>query len=177
MFTALLSKHARFVYLACGLAGGLLVAWLCPGTRLRATSTDRCDTFAMATGWLDDGIEGVYTLDFLTGELRGAALARQNGKFHAFYQGNVNTDLNIDPTKNPKYMIVTGMTDLVRMGGARVAPSKGIIYVAEITTGKVAAYYVKWSAAAHANGSMVRERFILLDTFPMRSAAAGAGGG
>jgi hypothetical protein len=175
MVTALFSKHTRLLYLALGLAGGLAVAWLCSGPRLRAASTDRCDTFAMATGWLDDGIEGVYTLDFLTGELRGAALARQNGKFHAFYQGNVNTDLQIDATKNPKYMIVTGMTDLIRTGGARVAPSKGVIYVAEITTGKVAAYFVKWSAAAHSTGAPVRERFILLDTFAMRTAAAAGG--
>jgi hypothetical protein len=188
MCSALFSKHARLGFLALGLSGGLLLlaAGLAAGLLLsgliapipmHAVSTDRIDTFAMCTGPLDEGIEGVYTLDFLTGELRGAALSRQNGKFHAFYQGNVNVDLGIDATKNPRYMIVTGVADLVHTGGARIAPSKGIVYVAEITTGKVAAYFVKWSPAAHVNGTPIREHFILLDTFPMRTPAAPAGGG
>ena len=76
-------KHARLAWLGFGLVAGLLLAWFWPNTPLRAVATDRCDTFAMATVPLDDTVEAVCFLDFLTGNLRGAALSKLTGQFNA----------------------------------------------------------------------------------------------
>ena len=175
MSNMLLLKHARLACLGLGLATGLLLAGLWPNTPLHAVATDRSESFLMATGPLDDGIEGVYVLDCLTGELRGAALSKQNAKFNAFFVGNVAHDLNVDQAKNPRYMMVTGIADLVRVGGARIAPSKSILYVGEITTGKVAAYGIRWSPASHVQNQPYQATFMLLDMFPMRKPVAPGG--
>ena len=69
-------------------------------------------------------VEAVYFLDFLTGDLRAAALSKQTGKFHAFYQYNVNNDLGVDASKSPRYMMVTGVADLRRTAGAKHRPQQ-----------------------------------------------------
>ena len=173
MRSTMMSKHVKLVYLGLGLTVGLMLAGLWPNTPLHAVATDRNDTFIMATGPLDDAVEGIYLLDCLTGEMRGAALSRQNGKFNAFFLGNAAEDLKVDPSKTPRYLMVTGMADLNRVGGAMSAPSRAIIYVAEINSGKVGAFAIRWSPAAHARGQPYSERFTLLDTFPMRKAVGG----
>ena len=70
MSNMLMSKHTRLAFLGLGLAIGMLLAGLWPNTPLHAVATDRSESFLMATGGLDEGIEGVYVLDCLTGELR-----------------------------------------------------------------------------------------------------------
>jgi hypothetical protein len=169
-------KLRVLLWLGVGVAAGVMLAGFWPNTPLHAVSTDRCDTFAMATGYLDDEIEAVYFLDFLTGDLRAAALSRQLGKFNAFFGYNVNVDLGVDPAKNPRFLMVTGAGDLRKIGGARMAPSKSILYVAEITTGKVAAYYVPWSMAAHSANQPQKGTLMLLDVARFRTAAAPVGG-
>ena len=47
---------------------GLVLTGFLPDTPLHAVSTDRTDTFAMATGPVDSEVEAVYFLDFLTGD-------------------------------------------------------------------------------------------------------------
>ena len=84
-------------------------------------------------------------------------------------------DLKVDQTKNPRYMMVTGYADLVRTSGAQIAPSRCILYVAEITSGKVAAYGVRWSPASHARSQPYQAPFVLLDMFPMRTPVAAGG--
>ena len=70
------------------------------------------------------------------------------------------TDLGIDSQKNPKFMMVTGMAALRRSGGSPCNPSSAVCYVAEVTSGKVAAYAIPWSPPMYAasqvqNGSLV----------------------
>jgi hypothetical protein len=168
MSNTMLRKHGRSFCLLTGLLGGLLLAVLWPNTPLHAVATDRSESFLMATGYLDDQVEGVYLLDCLTGELRGAAISKQNGRFHAFFGGNVATDLGVDQSKNPHYMMVTGLADIVHSGGRNVAPSRGIIYIAEVTSGKVGAYGILWSPTAHQTGAPYNTTFRLLNTFSMR---------
>ena len=147
-------RNRWLVALGAGLLGGLLLSGFWPHTPLHAVATDRVDTFAMATGPVDADTEAVYFLDFLTGDLRAFVLAKTPGSFSAFYQYNVAADLGIDPQKNPKYMMVTGLANLRRGGGARVQPSNAVCYVAELTTGTVAAYAIPWSPSMHASGQM-----------------------
>ncbi len=67
-------RHRQYRWLiavGAGLIGGLILGGLWPHTPLYAIATDRADTFAMATGFLDSETrtEAVYFLDFLTGDL------------------------------------------------------------------------------------------------------------
>ena len=112
-------RQNRLVWLAFGLLAGLLIGGVLPNTPLHAVATDRIDTFAMATGPVDDDVEAVFFLDFLTGDLRAVVLGRQGKGFTAFYEYNaVFNDLGIDPNKTPKFMMVTGSANLRRGGGA-----------------------------------------------------------
>jgi hypothetical protein len=163
-----------------GLAVGLLVGWavgaLLPDTPLHAVATDRTDGFAMATGFVDDGVEAVYFLDFLTGSLNAAVLSNQTPRFQALYGTNVNADLanmiqarsqNLTQTnmqrrkqglpplpaiqmpQNPNYLMVTGAVDIRRGASARVRPAAAALYVAETTTGMLLVYLIPWEQTAH----------------------------
>jgi hypothetical protein len=166
-------SSSRIAWVVIGLVGGLVLAGFWPQCPLHAVSTDRCQTYAMASGALDEDVEAVYLLDFLTGDLRGAALNRQTGKFTAFFAENVVDELGVDPSKHPSYLMVTGMANL-RRGGARLQPSMAVIYVAEVTTGRVAAYSVPWSPAAHAMGRPIQQPMMLLDVSAFRAPTPGA---
>ncbi len=167
-------KHNRLVWLAMGLLAGLLFGGLLPDTPLHAVATDRIDTFAMATGPVSDDVEAVFFLDFLTGDLRAVVLGRQGNGFTAFYQyNNVFNDLGIVPGKNPRFLMVTGVADLRRGGGA-MQPSRAIVYVAEVTSGKVGAYAIPWSAQSYAQNRTVQAQLIPLAVTPFRPVTGGA---
>jgi hypothetical protein len=168
-------KCSRLVWLGIGLVGGLILGGLWPQAPLHAVSTDRAQTFAMATGPVDDEFEAVYFLDFLTGDLNAVVLGRQGNAFTAFYfYKNIVNDLGVDPSKNPRYMMVTGMANL-RLAGTRVRPSAAAVYVAEIGTGKVAAYAIPWSKNAHAAGQIIGPAPLRPLAVTRFRAAAGAG--
>ncbi len=163
-------KQNQFVWLAMGLVVGLIVGSFCPHAPLHATATDRFENFAIATGEVDDGVEAIYFLDFLTGELRAAVMSKQRPpRFNAFYTRNITMDLEIDPSKNPRYLMVTGLTD-IRRGASRMSPSKAVVYVAEITSGIVAAYAIPWNADRHASGQIFKGEIYLLDKTKFRTA-------
>jgi hypothetical protein len=170
-----LRNRSPWVWLGVGLLAGLVLGGLWPNTPLRAVATDRTDTFAMATGPVDEEVEAVYFLDFYTGELRAAVLSKQKGTFQAVFSHNVNADLAVDPAKNPKYLMVTGVADLRRMGGGRAPLSKSVLYVAEITSGKVAAYVVPWVPAMHGAAQVFQGQMQLLTVGKFRTVAAGGG--
>ena len=145
-------QYRWLVAVVIGLVGGLALSGFWPHTPLYTLATDRTETFGMATGPVDSEVEAVYFLDFLTGDLRAVVLGKQPEVWSGYFQANVATDLGIDPQKNPKFMIVTGMASLRRGGGSRLQASSAVCYVAEITTGKVAAYAVPWSPSMYAAG-------------------------
>jgi len=147
-------QYRWLVAVVIGLVGGFALSGLWPHTPLYALATDRTETFGMATGLLDtqSDVEAVYFLDFLTGDLRAVVLGKQPGTWTGFFQANVSADLGIDRQRNPKFLMVTGMASLRRGGGSRLQPSSAICYVAEVTTGKVAAYAVLWSPSMYAAG-------------------------
>jgi len=145
-----------------------------PHTPLHAVATDKYDTFAVATGPVDESVEAIYFLDFLTGDLRAAVLGRRTG-FIAYYYYNVNTDLGVEPAKNPRYLMVTGQADL-RRGGGMIQPSLSVVYVAEITNGTVAAYAIPWSPNILAQNQVVKQPLVRVGLTRFRMAAPGGGG-
>ncbi len=160
---------------AVWLAGGVVIGWaigtLWLQTPIHAVATDRVDNFALATGPLDDDTEALFYLDFLSGELKATALSPIARKFFASFTANVAQDLGVDVSKNPQYMMVTG-NSIFRRGGGQVQPGNSVVYVAELTSGKVAAYAVPWSQAYAIAGRQIRAPLVLLDVNPMRVSLA-----
>ena len=163
---------------AVGLAVGLMLGGLWPQTLLHATATDRMDTFAISTGLVDDDVEAVYFLDFLTGELRALVMGRQAGGISGIYTFNVAGHLSIDPSKNPRYMMVTGMVNL-RRGGSRMQAGRAVVYVAEVTSGRMGAYAIPWNPSIAASGQTMTAKLVPVATYQFRTVsivgAPGAG--
>jgi hypothetical protein len=137
-------KNNRGIWMVIGVLAGLFLGNLAPNTPLHASATHGSEGFAIATGEVEPGLEAIYFLDNLTGELTGYVINRQTGTLTTAYKHNVLADLAAD-TKNPKFLIVTGTIDL-RMTTNRIAAGRSVVYVAESTSGKFAAYAVPWQS-------------------------------
>jgi hypothetical protein len=171
-------KIRRITCLAAGLAAaaglllGLIIGGLWPKTALHAMATDRVDTYAMATGMVDGEVEAVYFLDFLTGELRALVLGKQAGGVAGIYTYNVAGHLGIDPNKNPRYMMVTGIVNL-RRGGSRMQAGRAVVYVAEVTSGKMGAYAIPWNPSLAASGQTMTLGLVPVATYQFRGVPMG----
>ena len=77
----------------------------------RAVATHGSDNFAIATGLIDNQIEALYFLDFLTGDLRGTIVNRRNAAFSSYFEYNILRDFQGigDP---PRFLMVTGQADI-----------------------------------------------------------------
>lgn len=162
--------HSRGLWLGAGLLAGLVIGGLWPSTPLHAVATDRYENFAICTTPLDSDVEGLYFLDFLTGDLKAAVLSVQTGKFNSFFEYNVMQDLGGESVKNPRFLMVSGIANLRRAGG-QIQPGQGVIYVAELTSGRVAAYMTPWSRQNQTSGQGFTGRLVPLDVIPFRTAA------
>jgi hypothetical protein len=143
-----------------------------PSVPLHAVATDRTDGFAIATGYCDDSVEAIYFLDFLTGDLSAAVVSKQNGHFNAFYTRNVAADLGLSTSSPPRFLLTTGTADLRRSGGKSASLSKSLVYVAELHSGKVAAYAIPWSSSQWNAGQTMRGQISLLDVGRFRGAGS-----
>jgi hypothetical protein len=162
----------RGVWLLAGLVLGIPLGaglggyW--PYAPLHAVATDSSDNFAIATGPLDERMEGIFCLDQLTGDLRGAAINFRTGRFTAFFEGNVLAALNATDIKNPQFLMVTGHADFLRPGG-NVRQANTVIYVMETTGGWLAAYAVPWNPSSQALAANFAANFVLLDRRQVRN--------
>jgi hypothetical protein len=133
--------------------GGVLMA-LWQGAdwtpRAFASATHGADNFAIATGLVEDGIEALYFLDFLTGDLRAAVISRRNAEFTGFFEYNVLADFR-GINQSPKFLMVTGLASVPRGRGASQL-GDSLVYVAEATSGQVFAYALPYSSTRNAAG-------------------------
>ncbi len=154
------------VGLTTGLVIGLVLGGLWPDTPLHASATDRVENFAVATGFVAEGVEAVFYLDYLTGNLTGAVPSRRMKGFQAAFSTNVHEDLKqalattgSPVPQSPSYLMVTGTIDLANQGGG-VFFGNTMIYVAETNTGVVMAYAVPWSREAHSGNKFFSAKLI-----------------
>jgi len=127
-------------------------AFVRPETHLHASGSDSGDTMAIATGPIAEGVEGVFFLDFLTGDLSGWVLNRRNGRIGGLYKYNVIGDLGVVPGKKQKFLMVTGAAVMTR-GGSQSRAADCIVYVADQNTGNFAAYGLAVNRSAYAAGA------------------------
>ncbi len=115
-----------------------------PELKAHATASQSHDNFVIATGYVEDGTEGLFFLDFLTGDLKGAVLNNRGPGFNAYYQYNIANDFAAGAVKNPKYLMVTGQArDMGGGAGGRLA--RTVLYVVEATSGQMVVYALPYS--------------------------------
>jgi hypothetical protein len=165
-------KSYGLVALGIGLLLGLVLSGFWPHTPLHAVATDRGETYAVATGPADTEVEAVYVLDLLTGDLAAFVLSKQAGSWTGFFKRNVSADLAVDPQKNPKFLMVTGVTGLRRAGGSRAQPSSAACYIAEISSGKLAAYSIPWSPSMYSANQVQTGPLVLVGTTQFRQTSS-----
>ena len=161
----------RLVLLAVGLVAGLAIASFWPHEPAYA-NTDRTQQFAMCTGpvggfvGLTNPIDGVFTLDFLTGDLKGAVVSLVPGAgFTSYYQRNIVADFGLDPKTEGKYAICTGNAQLQGRQGATFA--SGVVYISELNSGKVICYAFPYKDNAPRGNTP--NTFIPVANFPFRA--------
>jgi hypothetical protein len=145
------------------------VVGLWPQIPVHATATHGQENFAIATGPIGIDIEAVYILDYLTGELKAAALNLQTGKFMSFFEYNITKDLSAGAGKNPRYLMVTGMADMRKGGQGQLGSS--VVYIAEFTSGNIAAYGLPWTMSRAQALDQFMGKFIPLDIMKFRATA------
>jgi hypothetical protein len=160
----------RLWWMSGGVVLGLVLGGLWPNSPVHATATSQIESFAVCTAPIDEEGEGVFFLDYLTGELKGAALSPMTGKFNVLFGTNVAGGLGIDVTKSPKYLLVSGVANFRRAAGSQQMGGS-VLYVAELTSGKVAAFGIPWNRQARAANaaSPLTVPLTLLDTYQFRN--------
>ena len=151
-----------------GLVIGLNIQGLWPNVPLHATATEGLDKFAIATGLVNNGVEALYFLDYLTGDLKAAVINPKTGKFNSLFTYNIASDFE-GAGSNARYLMVTGLTQIPRgRSGFQFADSS--IFIAEASSGQVAAYTIPWNSSAQAAGKQQVGQLVPLDRIPMRTA-------
>jgi hypothetical protein len=160
-------KNNRGVWLVIGILIGLFAGSMAPNAPLHASATHGEENFALATGEVELGLEGVFFLDMITGELTGYVINQNNGKFTTVYKHNVLKDMG--ELSKPRFLMVTRSAGLRQGVGGRIGRS--VIYVAEMNSGKFLAYGIPWAPARAATNLPTAAPFVLLDGGVFRSAA------
>lgn len=153
----------RGTWLTAGVALGLAVATYWPSEALRAEAVDRTNKIALISARTTAGnSDAVFLLDFVTGRLMGAAYNTQVGGFNQRYYRNVAADFQV--SENAQYTIVPAEVSIpqARPGGT---PAGGGLFVAELTTGKVAMYGYPYNETPRVQPPM---EMVLVAGFPFR---------
>ncbi len=162
------SRHRvpGWLWLTAGVVVGLGIAALWPHRPLTAATSDRNEKFGMCTVVVDPGLEAVFVLDFLTGRLTGACLGKQGQGFVQFFAADVGTDLQVKGNK-PAYAMTPGLAQIRAKPGSQAAAS--VIYVAEMSTGKVGCYAIPFVLPNVKNREIAK--LAPLDVYTFRDAA------
>lgn len=158
--------ESRVMWMAVGLVAGLAIASFWPHEPVAAGTSDRNAKFGMMTTPVSIGVDGVFVLDYLTGRMTGAVIDSRSNKFQYAYFRNVALDFGVDPKTTPQYAFVGGQA--VLQGKRGVTFGRSVIYVGELSSGKVIAY----SMDIKVNRKAVSARQLLkLDLYQFREAA------
>ncbi|TWT43450.1 hypothetical protein [Botrimarina hoheduenensis] len=152
---------------SAGSSAGTLDWSLLPAIEAHASASVAQENFVLATGTIDEGLEAVFFLDFLTGDLKGAVINERQAGFNGLFEYNVTGDFGAAGVKNAKYLMVTGEARNLRQAGGRLGHT--ILYIVEATSGQMAAYAVPWNPALYAAGKPQKGSFVRIGAGQLRS--------
>ena len=112
---------------------------------LSATATHGSEAFAIATGKVAEDAEGIFFLEYLTGELTCSVIYPRTGTFGAQFRTNVTRDLGATRRRSPNYIMVTGETAVTSGNTGVIRPSPCVIYVVDTNSGGFACYRIAWN--------------------------------
>lgn len=120
--------------------------------KLQAMATHGSETFAIATGPIDSDVEGLFTLDYLTGDLQCFVVNPRFGNLGGWFKTNIASALTPERGKKPNYLVATGALNVKSGVTGNFRPAGCICYVADANTGEVAAYSFPWSQNNSSSG-------------------------
>ncbi len=135
--------------------------------QLHASASAIGDSMAVATGAVSEDAEGVFFLDFNTGDLQCMVYYPRAGAMGAHYYANVLPALGT-AGKNSKYLMVTGQA-IVRAGSSNTRPAASLVYITDVTNGTFAAYAVPWDRTAESAGRPQSGQLILVSNGSVRN--------
>jgi len=155
-------KQSRWTLLLFGLVFGAIMGAVVtiqfsshqiqlPATLLNAAASSGGTTMAIATGPIQDGVEGLFILDFITGDLTCSVLNPRTGALGGAYKANVIAALGVEQGKQPQFLLVTGAANFRTQGG-NLTPAESVVYVADANTGHYVAYWLPWNKIAAQQG-------------------------
>lgn len=134
---------------------------------LQASTAATSSTMAVATGQISDNAEGIFFLDFITGDLQCLVYYPRIGVFGARYYTNVLQQLP-GGGRNSQFLMVTGAAISVgSTGGAR--PGDSLVYVTDAASGMFAAYAVPWDRTAESGGRLQSGPLVFAGGGPIRN--------
>jgi hypothetical protein len=165
----LLVGSTRKFWLMLGLFIGLGLGAMIPPVSLHAVATHGEEGFSVCTGELEPGFEGIYFLDYQTGELSAAFLHPRTGKFLNFYKVNILKDFA--EAKTPKFLLTSGTANLLLPATlvSNANAARGIIYVTEMNSGICCAYVAPYGTNRVNNPNKTEVPLVKLDTVKFRS--------
>jgi hypothetical protein len=136
-----------------------------PETLLHATASHSGKTMAMATGWVDDETEGLFVLDYLTGDLQCFIVNPRNVQPpmspYSIFRTNIIGDLEVQTGKEPSYTMVTGQVRFRRGTGAG-QPAQCMVYVGDSNSGNFVAYTLLWNRTLSSSGGVQQGQLMLI---------------
>jgi hypothetical protein len=120
--------------------------------KLHAMASHGSETFAIATGPVDGDVEGLFTLDYLTGDLQCFVINPRFGGLGGWFKTNIANSLTPEKGKKPSYLIATGVLNVKAGTYGNFRPAGCVCYVVDANTGEAAAYSFPWAANAGAVG-------------------------
>lgn len=129
---------------------------------LKAASASGGKSMAMATGRIDGDIEGLFVLDYTSGNLFCWVIDRRGGGFLGQFQTNVRAEFGpLEQGRTPEYVMVTGNVNVSGGATAQGNAAQTICYVADANSGAVVGYSMVWNrtlqqASRPQQGSLVK---------------------
>lgn len=102
---------------------------------------------SLATGLIDDGVEGLFALDHETGNLFCWIINPRNGSPLGQFTTTVPVDMGLGVGGENDYVLTTGQMLFQGGRGGNARPANSVAYVAEGNSGKVVGYTLNWSQA------------------------------
>ncbi len=121
---------------------------------LKPDSAASTKNMSIATGRIEEFVEGLYVLDHLTGNLNLYVLNVRSGQLGAAYRANVLQDLGTQGGGEASLAMVTGGFDFSKLRDGQNRYANSICYVADSNTGRVVGYTFSYSATLIDRGQL-----------------------